>query len=540
MEREPRILLLTGRMAYSELNRIVSGESDVYMEVLPISVAAFTTPRLVRRHLPNYLSKWNPDIVLISGMAQGDYSTLSRDLDIPVLKGTRKLSSLPLLLEHLDELYQDLSSSTPADAIVQKRVIEVIRNQYKAIEKETVYDTRNFRLLSGLGIGIDLPPRIMAEVVDASIRPIDITLANAKRYSKWADIIDIGASIAGADPEQIAEVTQKVRKLGVSVSIDSLNPEEILASVDAGAEMVLSIDSGNIDVTSRISDDVALVCLPTNVSAGQFPHDPVERATLCHLLCNRLRRDGHLKLIADPILEAAIHPGLMRSLDAFYQYRQLDQDTPLLAGFANVTEFMDSDSLGVNAVLSCLGIELGISVFLTTEERSPTLNCVRELRTTAQLAFIAKMSNAPPKDLGVTAFASKSSKMNIQSVHLDSSYEEAEEGVTGYTPDPKGCFRIGIDSSSTRILCEHKSDEGIVQCLSSEKAYPLLKEILKRDLVGSFEHAAYLGAELARAEIALQLGHDYQQDEGWTTELSSDILLGSETDEHDEGDLPRK
>lgn len=524
MERDQRILLLTGRMAYSELNRIVSGESNVYVEVLPISVAAFTTPKLVRRHLPDYMSKWNPDIVLISGMAQGDYSTVSQDLNIPVLKGTRKLSSLSLLLEHLDEFYQDLSGSSPADTIIQRRVLEKITNQYKALEKETIFDTRNFRLLSGLGLGVDLPPRIMAEVVDASIRPIDITLNNAKRYSKWADIIDVGASIAGADPERIAEVTQEVRKLGLSVSIDSLNPEEIVASVDAGAEMVLSIDSGNIAVTSKIPEDVALVCLPTNVSVGQFPHDPAERATLCHQLCNRLRRDGHSKLLADPILEAAVHPGLMRSLDAFYQYRQVDQDTPLLAGFANVTEFIDSDSLGVNAVLSCLGVELGISVFLTTEERSPTLNCIRELQATSQLAFIAKMTNSPPKEIGVTAFAAKSSKMNIQSVHLDSSYEKAEEGVAGYTPDPKGCFRIGIDSSLARILCEHKSNEGIVQRLSSERAYPMLKEILKRDLVGSIEHAAYLGAELARAEIALQLGHDYQQDEGWISELTSSIL----------------
>jgi dihydropteroate synthase-like protein len=307
-----------------------------------------------------------------------------------------------------------------------------------------------------------------------------------------------------------------------------------VASVDAGAEMVLSIDSGNIAVTSRIPEEVALVCLPTNVSAGQFPRDAAERAMLCDQLCNRLRRKGYSKLLADPILEAAIDPGLMRSLNAFNQYRLLDQNTPLLAGFANVTEFMDSDSLGVNAVLSCLGVELGISVFLTTEERPSTLNCIKELRATSQLAFTAKMTSSPPKEIGITAFAAKSSAMNIQSVRLNSSYEDVEAGAAGYTPDPKGCFRIGIDSFFARILCEHQSHEGIIQHLSSEKAYPMLKEILKRDLVGSVEHAAYLGAELARAEIALQLGHDYQQDEGWTTELTSDLLLGSATDERDE------
>ncbi|MFX1483860.1 MAG: dihydropteroate synthase-like protein [Promethearchaeota archaeon] len=533
MRHEPRILLLTGRMAYYELEKIVSKETDIFVEALPISVAAFTTPALVRRHLPDYALKWSPDMVLVSGMAQGDYSEISLEFDIPVLKGTKKLTSVPLLLKHLGEIQKNLSSSIPADAILQRRTLEDLRSRYNALEREVVYGTRNFRLKSGLAIGIDLPPRIMAELVDASTRDADDTIADAKKYAKFADILDIGASISNKDPERVAEITQMVRKLGIPVSIDSLDPEEITASVDAGAEMVLSIDSGNIDVVSRIPEDVVLVCLPTNVSAGEYPHKPDERARRCHKLCDELRKSGHSKLLADPVLEAAVQPGLMSSLVAFHEYRLLDQDTPFLAGFANVTEFLDSDSLGVNAILSCLGTELGISVYLTTEERPSTFNCVKELRATAQLAFIAGMTQSPPKELGITAFAAKSSTHNIQSVPLNESYEEVTSDASGYKPDPRGCFRIGIDFSSNRILCEHRNHEGIVQRLSSKKTSPMLKEILNRDLVGSFEHAAYLGAELARAEIALQMGHDYQQDEGWSNELTSGIFLNSETEEHE-------
>ncbi|MFX1485241.1 MAG: DUF6513 domain-containing protein, partial [Promethearchaeota archaeon] len=320
MQQELRILLLTGRMAYDELDKIVSKETNVFVETLPISVAAFTTPNLVRRHLPNYVSKWDPDLVLISGMAQGDYSDICKEFRVPVLKGTKKLSSVPLLLRHLDELHKNLSSSTPADAMIQKRILDDLRNRFKALEQEVVYGSRNFRLMSGLAVGIDLPPRIMAELVDASTRDVDDTIANAKRYSKWADIIDIGASIADKDPERIAEITQEVRRLGVTVSIDSLDPEEIMAGVDAGAEIVLSIDYGNIGIVSKIPEDVALVCLPTNVSRGEYPHESDERATRCHQLCIELRNNGHSKLLADPILEAAIQPGLMNSLVAFHHY----------------------------------------------------------------------------------------------------------------------------------------------------------------------------------------------------------------------------
>ncbi len=516
-----RILLLTGRMVYDELDKMVSEIPNILVEALPISVAAFTTPKLIQRHLPAFISKWNPDIVLISGMAKGDYSSVQNELGIPVLKGTRKIASLPLLLGHIPEILGNLSCSKAADAIIQKRLLDDLRTRFKALEREVVLGVRNFRLISGLTLGIDLPPRIMAEIVDVSIRPIDVSITSAKKYSKWADIIDVGASIANNDPERIAEVVQEVRKLGVSVSIDSLNPSEIIAAVDAGAEMVLSIDYGNKDVVSKIPEDVALVCLPTNVVAGEFPQDSIERARRCHQICNEMKRIGYSKLLVDPILEAAIQPGLMKSLVAYHHYRHLDNDTPFLAGFANVTEFIDSDSLGVNTVLSCLGVELGISVFLTTEERPSTVNCTKELKFAASLAFIAKMSNSPPKELGISAFAAKSSAHNIQSVPLDGLYEQVKNKVSGYTRDPAGCFRIGIDLSSDRILCEHQNSDGKIQRLASERMYPLLKEILNRGLVGSIDHAAYLGAELSKAEIALRLGHDYQQDEEWIIELSS-------------------
>ncbi len=525
LKHETRILLLTGRMAYSQLEGVASEFSNLFVETLPISVAAFTTPRLVRRNLPAYVSKHAPDIVLISGMAQGDYSDVRSDIGIPIFKGTRKLSALPLLLKHFDAVRNDLSSSHSADGIIQQQILDELRSHVKELRQDVVVGSRNFRLESGLILGVDVPPLVMAEIVDASIRPIDVSIAEAKKHSKWSDIIDIGASIARRDPELISEIVQEVRRLGVAVSIDSLDSAEICAAVDAGAEIVLSIDSGNIDVVSKIPEDTALVCLPTNVAAGEYPQDPIERATRCHQLCNSLRNRGHPKILADPVLEAAINPGLMKSLAAFHHYRTIDQDTPLLAGLANVTEFLDTDSLGVNATLSCLGVELGISVFLTTEERPSTVHCVREIKCASQLAFIAKMLNSPPKELGFTAFAAKSSAHNIQSVDMDAPYTTVKQEVGGHTPDSKGSFRIGIDRSSSQILCEHRDPEGRVQRLAAQEMHPLLREILNQNLIGSIEHAAYVGAELSKAEIALRLGHDYQQDEDWATELSRDVFL---------------
>jgi len=41
----------------------------------------------------------------------------------------------------------------------------------------------------------------------------------------------------------------------------------------------------------------------------------------------------------------------------------------------------------------------------------------------------------------------------------------------------------------------------------------LYKDILSRNLIQDYTHAAYLGMELGKAEIALKLGKNYIQDE---------------------------
>ncbi len=498
-------------------------EPNVTIKMLPISVAAFTTPHLVRRHLPQYIPECTPDIVFVSGMAQGDYSSLSEEFGIPVLKGTRGLSSLPLLLSHLDDALENLSSTSPADVILQRMILAGLRKRMVETERDAVIGTRNFRLSSGLVIGIDVLPRIMAEVVDASTRPFDASMKVAKYYSQWADIIDIGATVSRRNPDRIAELTEEIRNLGVPVSIDSLDPKEILSAVDAGAEIVLSIDYGNVDVLSKLPEDVAIVCLPTNISAGMFSHNPVERAQKCHRLCNEIRQQGYSKILADPILEAPIRPGMTRSLVAFHHFRSLDQDTPFLAGLANVTEFVDTDTIGVNALLAFMGVELGISVFLSTEERHPTTGCIKELSSATQLAFLAKMADVPPKELGITAFAAKSSRYSVQSVVLDDTYKRVNNGRTSYTPDPKGCFRIGIHRLSGLILCEHHDMKGTILRFAAERSSLLVRELLEKGLIGTYEHAAYLGGELMKAEIALLVGHDFQQDEAWITEFSQSI-----------------
>ncbi len=76
--------------------------------------------------------------------------------------------------------------------VIQRQVLDALKSRFKELERDLVIGTRDFRLESGLLLGVDLPPRVMAEIVDVSVRPIDTSIADAKTYSKYCDIIDVG------------------------------------------------------------------------------------------------------------------------------------------------------------------------------------------------------------------------------------------------------------------------------------------------------------------------------------------------------------
>ncbi len=66
------ILVVTGRLAENTVKKSVRDEADIL--TLDIEVAAFVTPALLRRSLPD--KKY--DQVLITGLASGDFSILEK------------------------------------------------------------------------------------------------------------------------------------------------------------------------------------------------------------------------------------------------------------------------------------------------------------------------------------------------------------------------------------------------------------------------------------------------------------------------------
>ena len=80
-------------------------------------------------------------------------------------------------------------------------------------------------------------------------------------------------------------------------------------------------------------------------------------------------------------------------------------------------------------------------------------------------------------------------------------------------PDPAGYFVVYPDARRGRILVEHFTNAGVLDCvLEGTTPAALYASIVDRSLISRLDHAAYLGRELARAERALATGEPYVQD----------------------------
>lgn len=80
--------------------------------------------------------------------------------------------------------------------------------------------------------------------------------------------------------------------------------------------------------------------------------------------------------------------------------------------------------------------------------------------------------------------------------------------------DPKGFFLITLDRAAGEIVCRHYFTDNTpgheVRARTGER---IALALVREGLISQLSHAAYLGAELAKAEAALQLGLAYEQDQ---------------------------
>ena len=529
-----KVLIITAKLASTLVKReSAKSKHDVLVYVVNTPIAAFLTPKRIVGELENHdingVSKEGSsdkykdlhdkfdlksyDIILTPGLIRKDVKYITDKTGVSTYKGPTNAADLGIVLEMVDEL--DLSSTVPADRLIEeelrKRAILFIENFERNEENNKKLLKKPENILVGkLPVGQDFPMRVLAEIANAPILTDSELLARARYFVRsGADMVDIGMVAGETLDERIPDMVKMLKdNLDVAVSIDSLNPVEIISAVESGVDMVLSLDHGNYEEVIPYLEDknIPAVILPTDFSKNWGPETVDDRVKSIEELrkkCNKI--DVLADLILDPINSSSI----VDSILACHKFKEKNRE-PVFFGVGNVTELLDSDSVGVNALLGGIAMELGASVLFTPEESGKTIGSVKELSITSDMMFLAKNRGSIPKDLGINMvlFKDKRKPQNIIE-SIDVPIVDAEENYR-FKHDPAGSFKIMVEDGQIKAVHYLKMEPQIA--IQGETAKAVYDEILKRGLISRMEHATYIGSELERAEIASKVGKNYIQD----------------------------
>ena len=332
------------------------------------------------------------------------------------------------------------------------------------------------RRLEGYG---DYRVKILAEIVDAYELSLEQVLARAEYYrTSGANIIDLGCPVNGSFPT-VETVVAALKTRGFTVSLDTFNAEDILRADTAGLDYLLSVNSTNLELARRLKCKVVVI---PDFDQGL---ESLER--------NIARLESwNVPYIIDPILNP-ISFGFTESLHGFYELRRRYPEAEILMGLGNLTELTDADSTGINAVMAAIITELRIDYVLTTEVISWARGAVRELDLARKLMYFAHQSHVLPKHL-------EEGLLTVKDPPYEPYTEEELRAIQAKVRDPN--FRIFTDREYIYVF-NHRL---------------FIKDTDERDIfaqlgVDEVSHAAYLGRELQKAALAVQLGKRYTQEQ---------------------------
>jgi dihydropteroate synthase-like protein len=322
--------------------------------------------------------------------------------------------------------------------------------------------------------------KIFAEIVDAPRISIDEILQRAAYYkNNGADVIDIGC-LPNTAFQHMEESIKALKQAGFIVSIDSLNDDDLLRGGKAGADYLLSLHEN----TLWIADEVGAI--PILIPEQHEDLNSLDRAIA-------LMQAKNKPFIVDPILDP-IHFGFTQSIVRYHQVRTLHPQIEMMMGVGNITELTHADTVGMNALLLGICSELNINQILATEVSRHACRAVKEADKARRIMLAAKEQGTLPKHVD----------SSLMTVHEASPFpyttQEIKELASQIT-DPS--YRIQTSAEGVHIF----NRDGIHTATDPFDLYP------KLGVQNDAGHAFYLGVELARAEIAWQLGKRYSQDQ---------------------------
>jgi dihydropteroate synthase len=428
-----RWLFVTGKLAAPALRRTLE-RADLPFEyeiaVMKITVAALMTAPWIARFLevPAGVTR-----IMLPGLCEGDPAVLAERFGVPAEKGPADLKELPGFFGRADV--------------------------------RAAYGPRDVRVFAEIN---NVPYLSREEILDRA----------TYFHESGADVIDLGLSLDRDWLRDGPSVIAELRKRGLSLSIDTLNPDEILMADRAGVDYVLSLNGQNRHVAE------GLRAVPVLIPDTPDDLDSLE-ATIAHL-----ERLGKPYLV-DPIL-APIGSGFAESLGRYLEVRRRHSEAGMLMGIGNLTELTEADTTGVTAILIGFCEEVGIRHVLTTEVIDWARGAVTEAVLAAKLMHFARDQGTPPKHVNGQLLTVKDDDFRP---YAEAELRELHDAVR----DPN--IRIFADADSLYAFNADRFVKGTD-----------INEMFDRLGVDEATHAFYLGKELMKAAIARGLRKNYRQE----------------------------
>lgn len=446
-----KILFITGKLAGQALEdtlRAMEPEFDYEVAVMNIGVAAFMTVDWIARWLD---VTGDYDLVMVPAYCRGDLSAIEALTGAKAVRGPKDLKDIPFYFGHQ-------------------------------------------RISAGYGEYHKYQPKILAEIVDAPLLSLEEILAQAEYYrASGADIIDLGWQ-ANSDFPEVEQTVAALKERGFIVSLDTFNREDVLRANRVGFDYLLSVNSYNLDLARELSCRVVVI---PDAGGGL---DSLER-NIAQL------KAWSVEYIIDPIIEP-INFGFVESILCYRRVRERHPDAEILMGIANITELIDADSTGVNALMMGIATELNINYVLTTEVISWAQGAVREVNIARKLMGYAQHKHILPK-------------------HIDEELITVKDPPhTPYTEGELRAMQAKVKDRNFRIFTDDEAIYVFNNQLFIKETDRDIQRIFERLRVKDAGHAFYLGKELQKATQAIRLRKKYVQDEPlrWGY-LSRDTLM---------------
>jgi dihydropteroate synthase-like protein len=428
-----RLLFVTGKLAAPAL-RDTLGRAELPfgydVAVMKITVAALMTTDWIARRLevPEAVTR-----IMVPGMCEGEVDVLSERFGVPAEKGPADLKALPSWFGQED-----------ARAGYGERDIRVFAeiNHVPRLDRDRIFEVAEYYRDAG------------------------------------ADVIDLGLSLGRDWLAEGPRVIAELRAAGFELSIDTLDPDEILMADEAGVQYVLSLNGSNRHLAERLQATPVLI-----------PDTPEDLDSLDETIAH-LEALGKPYLV-DPIIEP-IGFGFAASLGRYLEVRRRHPDAEMFMGIGNLTELTEADTTGVTAMLIGFCQELGIRNVLTTEVIDWARGAVREAVIAAELMHFAVSRGTTPKHVDGRLLTVKDEDFRP---YAEGELRELHEQVT----DPN--YRIFADDEWIYVFNADRFVKGND-----------FNAIFDQLGVSEATHAFYLGKELMKATIARALRKNYRQE----------------------------